>query len=75
MRDLPALEDFRFAHKMGAALFHGAFVTSREEWGKHEPGPDTLRITTLIAKLRADGETREIAKEIVRCDEIPIARR
>ena len=61
VRDLPALEDFRFAHKMGAALFHGAFVTSREEWGKHEPGPDTLRITTLIAKLRADGETREIA--------------
>ncbi|MFV0371661.1 MAG: EAL and HDOD domain-containing protein [Azonexus sp.] len=61
VRDLPALEDFRFAHKIGASLFHGDFVTSREEWGKREPGPGTLHIATLIAKLRADGDTKEIA--------------
>ncbi len=61
VRDLPALEDFRFAHKIGAGLFHGDFVTSREEWGKREPGPGTLHIATLISKLRADGDTKEIA--------------
>lgn len=62
VRDLPALEDFRFAHKMGGSLFHGEFITRREEWGKREPGPDTLRIANLLAKVRADGDTKEIAQ-------------
>lgn len=61
VRDLPSLEDFRFAFKMGAALFQGPFITSREDWSEHELGPDALRIATLIGRLRQNAETRELA--------------
>ncbi len=61
VRDLPSLEDFRFAFKLGANLFQGPFITSREDWSEHELGPNTARIATLIGRLRLDGDTREIA--------------
>ena len=61
VRDLPSLEDFRFAFKLGASLFQGPFITSREDWSEHELGPNTARIATLIGRLRMDGDTREIA--------------
>ena len=60
-RDVPSLEDFRFAFKLGAALFQGPFITSREDWSEHELGPDSLRIAALIGRLRHDAETRELA--------------
>ncbi|THF66944.1 HDOD domain-containing protein [Pseudothauera nasutitermitis] len=61
VRDLPALEDFRFAYKMGGALFQGPFITSREDWSEGELSPDTLRIAALIKHLREDADTRKIA--------------
>lgn len=62
IRDLPSLDDFRFSYKLGAALFQGPFVTSREAWEDRDPGPSTLRIGVLIARVRADADTRELAE-------------
>jgi EAL and modified HD-GYP domain-containing signal transduction protein len=62
VRDLPALEDFRFAFRIGAALFQGPFITSREDWTEHDLNPSTLRIMRILRRLREDGETREIAR-------------
>jgi EAL and modified HD-GYP domain-containing signal transduction protein len=61
VRDLPSLEDFRFAYKMGASLFQGPFITGREDWSERDLGPSTLRIATLIGRLRSNGDAREIA--------------
>ena len=61
VRDLPSLEDFHFAYKMGASLFQGAFITGREDWSERDLGPNTMRIATLIGRLRSNGDTREIA--------------
>ena len=61
VRDLPSLEDFRFAYKMGASLFQGPFITGREDWSERDLGPNTMRIATLIGRLRSNGDAREIA--------------
>ena len=61
VRGLPSIDDFRFSCKLGASLFQGPFITSREDWSAREPGPNTARIGTLIARLRADADTRELA--------------
>ena len=61
VRDLPSLEDFRFAFKMGASLFQGPFITSREDWTEQDLGASTMRIATLLGRLRQSGDTREIA--------------
>ena len=61
VRDLPSLEDFHFAYKMGASLFQGPFITGREDWSERDLGPNTLRIATLIGRLRSNGDAREIA--------------
>ncbi|PTD96453.1 EAL and HDOD domain-containing protein [Pseudothauera lacus] len=61
IRDLPALEDFRFAFRIGAALFQGPFITSREDWTEHDLSPSTLRITRLLRRLRENGETHDLA--------------
>ena len=61
VRGLPSLDDFRFCCKLGASLFQGPFITSREDWSARDPGPNTARIGTLIARLRADADTRELA--------------
>lgn len=62
VRDLPSMEDFGFARKLGASLFQGPFVTSREDWRDHHLGPDAVRLTHLLARLRQDAETAEIAE-------------
>lgn len=61
VRGLPSVNEFRFAYKLGASLFQGPFVTSREDWSDRQPGPSTARIGALIARLRADADTRELA--------------
>lgn len=61
VRGLPSLDDFRFCCKLGASLFQGPFITSREDWSARDPGPNTARIGALIARLRADADTRELA--------------
>ncbi len=61
VRELPSIEEFRFCYKLGATLFQGPFVTSREDWRERELPPNTARISTLIARLRADASTHELA--------------
>ena len=36
VRELPSIEEFRFCYKLGATLFQGPFVTSREDWRERE---------------------------------------
>jgi len=52
VRGLPSIDDFRFCCKLGASLFQGPFITSREDWSAREPGPNIARIGALIARLR-----------------------
>lgn len=61
VRGLPSLDEFRFCYKLGASLFQGPFVTSREDWSDRQPGPGSARIGALIARLRADADSRELA--------------
>ncbi|ATE60649.1 EAL and HDOD domain-containing protein [Thauera sinica] len=61
VRDLPGLEDFRFCFKLGASLFQGPFITSRENWDDRDLGPNTARLTRLIGKVRTDADTSELA--------------
>ncbi len=61
IRDLPSLEEFRFCYKLGASLFQGPFITSREDWSERDLAPSTVRITSLIGRLRGDADTRELA--------------
>ena len=61
IRELPSIEEFRFCYKLGATLFQGPFVTSREDWRERELPPNSARIGTLIARLRADASTHELA--------------
>ncbi|MDR2688850.1 MAG: HDOD domain-containing protein [Azoarcus sp.] len=62
VRDLPGMEDFHFAFKLGASLFQGPFITSREEWQPKNLGPNFARLSMLLAKLRQDANTREIVE-------------
>ncbi len=62
VRELPSLEEFRFSYKLGAALFQGPFITSREDWSERNLGPNTQRIANLIGRLRAGAEIRELAE-------------
>jgi EAL and modified HD-GYP domain-containing signal transduction protein len=61
VRGLPSADEFRFAYTLGASLFQGPFVTRREDWSDRQPGPSTARVGALIARLRAEADTREIA--------------
>ncbi len=61
IRDLPSLEEFRFCFKLGASLFQGPFITRREDWSERDLAPNTARITSLIGRLRAEADTRELA--------------
>lgn len=61
VRELPLLEHFQLAYKLGSRYFQGPFITSREHWDNAQLGPNTLRLSKLISRLRADGDTAEIA--------------
>jgi EAL and modified HD-GYP domain-containing signal transduction protein len=60
VRDLPGMEDFNFSFKIGATLFQGPFITSRERWQQRNLDPNFTRLTLLLNKLRQDADTREI---------------
>ncbi|MCK9258593.1 MAG: HDOD domain-containing protein [Azoarcus sp.] len=60
VRELPGLEDFNFCFKLGASLFQGPFITSREDWQDHSLGPNFTRLAMLAGKLRKQAETDEI---------------
>jgi EAL and modified HD-GYP domain-containing signal transduction protein len=60
VRDLPGMEDFNFSFKIGATLFQGPFITSREQWQQRNLDPSFARLSMLLNKLRQDADTREI---------------
>lgn len=62
VRGLPSIEEFRFCYKLGATLFQGPFITGREDWREREVGPNTARVSTIMARLRNEAETHELAK-------------
>ncbi|MCB1888634.1 MAG: HDOD domain-containing protein [Rhodocyclaceae bacterium] len=66
MRELASHDDFNLSAKLGASLFQGRFVTAREPWEQSELGPNSARLADLLARLRRDAETREIAEALKR---------
>lgn len=61
VRGLPSLDDFRFCCKLGASLFQGPFITSRESWDDRDLGPSAARLSRLIGKVKADADSSELA--------------
>lgn len=59
-RDLPSPDDFQLCHALGAALFQGPFVSSRQDWHGNRLGPNTARLAQIISRLRRDADTREL---------------
>jgi len=66
VRDLASHDDFNLVAKLGASVFQGRFVTARESWDQSELGPNTARLADLLARLRRDADTREIAEALKR---------
>lgn len=64
VRDLPGLEDFRFCFQLGAGLFQGPFISSRENWQDRNLGPNVARLAMLVGKLRTSVETDEIVGQL-----------
>jgi len=60
VHNLPSIEDFNFCHEIGATLFQGPFIVSRERWQKADLGPSFGHLATLIKKLQQDAQTHEI---------------
>ncbi|MCL2161462.1 MAG: HDOD domain-containing protein [Betaproteobacteria bacterium] len=57
---LSGIEDFNFCHEIGATLFQGPFIVSRERWQKADLGSNFTHLTMLLKKLQQDVETNEI---------------
>lgn len=66
VRRLASFDDFHLVAKLGASLFQGAFVTSREPWEGRALGPSTARLADLMARLKRDADTRELADVLKR---------
>ncbi|QTQ38824.1 Metal-dependent hydrolase HDOD [Aromatoleum petrolei] len=60
VRDLPSADDFQLCLALGAALFEGPFITRREDWNGKRLGPNSARLSALIARLRSDADTGEL---------------
>ncbi|MDR2015345.1 MAG: HDOD domain-containing protein [Azoarcus sp.] len=60
VRNLSSIEDFNFCHEIGATLFQGAFIVSREHWQRADLGSNVAYLGMLLKKLRQDADTREI---------------
>lgn len=68
-KDLASFDDFELCRKLGFSMFHGPFVTSREEWSGNQVGPQALRVMDLLNRLRRDADTAELAR-ILRQDAV-----
>ncbi len=60
IRELQGMEDFRFSCHLGASLFQGPFITSREEWHDHHLSTAQTNILLLLQKLGQDADLKEI---------------
>lgn len=61
-RGLPSQDDFQLCRGLGAELFQGPFITSREDWHGNKLGPNTAKIAELLARLRSDADTAELVE-------------
>lgn len=61
-RGLPSQDDFQLCRALGAELFQGPFVTSREDWHDNKLGPNSARIAELLTRLRRDADTAELVE-------------
>jgi EAL and modified HD-GYP domain-containing signal transduction protein len=60
VRNLSSIEDFNFFHEIGASLFQGSFVVSREHWQSADLGSSAAYLGMLLKKLQQDADTHEI---------------
>jgi len=61
-RALPSQDDFQLCRTLGAVLFQGPFITSREDWHGNRLGPNTARMADLLTRLRRDADTGELVE-------------
>jgi EAL and modified HD-GYP domain-containing signal transduction protein len=64
IHNLSSIEDFNFCHEIGASLFQGSFVVSREQWQSADLGPSVAYLGMLLKKLQQDADTREIVSTL-----------
>jgi EAL and modified HD-GYP domain-containing signal transduction protein len=64
VHNLSSIEDFNFCHEIGANLFQGSFVVSREQWQSADLGPSVAYLGMLLKKLQQDADTREIVSTL-----------
>ena len=64
VRNLASHDEFNLVSKLSTRYFQGPFVTSREPWESHELGPNTARLADLLARLKRDAETQELAEAL-----------
>lgn len=60
VQGLLSIEDFNFCHGIGATLFQGHFIVSREQWEKADLDPSIAHLAILLKKLQLDADTHEI---------------
>lgn len=59
--EVASYEDQALVGKLGCSLFSGGFVTHRGNWAGNQLSPQVLHVATLINKVRADADNREMA--------------
>ncbi|MDR2208243.1 MAG: HDOD domain-containing protein, partial [Azoarcus sp.] len=64
VRNLSSIEDFDFCHEIGATLFQGSFIVSRERWQSADLDPNVAYLGMLLKKLQQDADTREIVSTL-----------
>jgi EAL and modified HD-GYP domain-containing signal transduction protein len=60
VRNLSSIEDFNFCHEIGANLFQGSFIVSREQWQSADLGSSVAYLGMLLKKLQQDADTHEL---------------
>jgi EAL and modified HD-GYP domain-containing signal transduction protein len=60
VREVASLELLGYCLRIGAKLFQGPFVTSREDWHENHLSPDMARLALLLGRLRQEADTSEI---------------
>ena len=59
--NIPTREDFNVCMKLPFSLFHGSFITRREEWNNRCLDAARIRTMMLLNKLRKDVELDELS--------------
>ena len=71
--NIPSREDFNVCQRLPFSLFHGPFITHREEWNTRCLDAGLARTMMLLNKLRNDAELPEIVA-LIRLDPALVVR-